>query len=231
MKTDRFFILFISLLFIAGLAEGFAQDDAAALRRRDVRREERLRQQLPAPPRIDSVLLNGGLKEVKEDGRIALTLEGGGARGLYHIGVIKALEENDIPIDYISGTSMGAIIGALYASGYSADEMAAIATSGDVEQWVTGRIDDRYKFFYNQRENTPSMFSVYANIQSDTLSSRQSLNLALPHAFINTAQIDMALIELFSSASAGRLRPTCCSMLSTASSSSCGESEVVTTNA
>ncbi|MDO5488021.1 MAG: patatin-like phospholipase family protein [Rikenellaceae bacterium] len=202
MKTDRFFILFISLLFIAGLAEGFAQDDAAALRRRDVRREERLRQQQPAPPRIDSVLLNGTLKEVKEDGRIALTLEGGGARGLYHIGVIKALEENDIPIDYISGTSMGAIIGALYASGYSADEMAAIATSGDVEQWVTGRIDDRYKFFYNQRENTPSMFSVYANIQSDTLRSRQSLNLALPHAFINTAQIDMALIELFSSASA-----------------------------
>ena len=64
MKTDRFFILFISLLFIAGLAEGFAQDDAAALRRRDVRREERLRQQQPAPPRIDSVLLNGSLKEV-----------------------------------------------------------------------------------------------------------------------------------------------------------------------
>ena len=132
MKTDRFFILFISLLFIAGLAEGFAQDDAAALRRRDVRREERLRQQQPAPPRIDSVLLSGALNEVKEDGRIALTLEGGGARGLYHIGVIKALEENDIPIDYISGTSMGAIIGALYASGYSADEMAAIGRRGAV---------------------------------------------------------------------------------------------------
>ena len=89
MKTDRFFILFISLLFIAGLAEGFAQDAAASLRRRDVRQ----RQQQVAPPRIDSVLLRGSLDEVAEDGRIALTLEGGGARGLYHIGVIKALEE------------------------------------------------------------------------------------------------------------------------------------------
>lgn len=49
----------------------------------------------------------------------ALVLGSGGAEGLAHIGVIKALEENNIPIDIITGTSIGALIGGLYASGVS----------------------------------------------------------------------------------------------------------------
>ena len=49
--------------------------------------------------------------------RVGLVLSGGGARGLYHIGVLRALEENGIPVDYVAGTSMGAIIGGLYAAG------------------------------------------------------------------------------------------------------------------
>jgi NTE family protein len=53
-------------------------------------------------------------------------LSGGGSKGLAHIGVIKALEENRIPIDYIGGTSMGAIIGSLYAIGLTTDEMIEI---------------------------------------------------------------------------------------------------------
>jgi len=61
--------------------------------------------------------------------RIGLVLSGGGARGLAHIGVIKFLEEMKIPIDYISGTSMGAIVGGLYASGLSPDELERIVTS------------------------------------------------------------------------------------------------------
>lgn len=134
------------------------------------------------------------------EGKIGLVLAGGGAKGLYHIGVIKALEENDIPIDYVSGTSMGAIIGALYAAGYTTDEMTAIVTSGKVEEWVSGKIDDKYKFFYTERQDVPSMFSVYMDVKRDTLASRNSLNLALPHAFINTSQIDMALTELFAAA-------------------------------
>ncbi|MBO5688053.1 MAG: patatin-like phospholipase family protein, partial [Alistipes sp.] len=68
-----------------------------------MRRAARLRSREVEPVRIDSALLEGGVRRVGERGRIALSLEGGGARGLYHIGVIKALEENDIPIDYISG--------------------------------------------------------------------------------------------------------------------------------
>lgn len=55
--------------------------------------------------------------------KVGLVLSGGGAKGMTHIGIIRALEENHIPIDYIAGTSMGAIIGSLYAMGYSPDEM------------------------------------------------------------------------------------------------------------
>nr|AUN37331.1 putative patatin-like phospholipase [uncultured bacterium] len=55
--------------------------------------------------------------------RIGLVLSGGGARGLAHVGVLKALEELRIPVDYIAGTSMGAIVGGLYATGMSADEL------------------------------------------------------------------------------------------------------------
>ena len=53
--------------------------------------------------------------------KVGLVLSGGGAKGAAHIGVIKALEENNIPIDYVAGTSIGAIIGSLYAMGYTPD--------------------------------------------------------------------------------------------------------------
>jgi NTE family protein len=61
--------------------------------------------------------------------RIGLVLSGGGARGIAHIGVLKVLEEQHIPIDAIAGTSMGAVVGGLYASGLTAREIEAIVTS------------------------------------------------------------------------------------------------------
>lgn len=61
--------------------------------------------------------------------KIGLVLSGGGAKGLAHIGVLKVLEKYNIPIDYITGTSMGSIIGSLYAIGYSANKIEEIANS------------------------------------------------------------------------------------------------------
>lgn len=61
--------------------------------------------------------------------KVALVLSGGAAKGLAHVGVIKALEENDIPIDYIVGTSMGGIIGGSYAAGMSPYQIENIVTS------------------------------------------------------------------------------------------------------
>jgi len=70
--------------------------------------------------------------------KIGLVLAGGGAKGAAHIGVLKALEEMHIPIDYITGTSMGAYVGGLYASGMSADEIEAFI---DTVDWNSGFVD------------------------------------------------------------------------------------------
>ena len=72
---------------------------------------------------------------------VGLVLSGGGAKGIAHIGVIKALEENNIPIDYIAGTSMGAIVGGLYASGYTTDEMLQLIASKECVAAAAGQID------------------------------------------------------------------------------------------
>ena len=63
--------------------------------------------------------------------RVGLVLSGGGARGAAHVGAIRLLEEMQIPVDYVVGTSMGAIIGALYAVGYTADEMDSLMMTQD----------------------------------------------------------------------------------------------------
>jgi len=63
--------------------------------------------------------------------RIGLVLSGGGARGAAHIGVLKVLEENHVPVDVIAGTSMGAVVGGLYASGLTAAEVEQVMTSVD----------------------------------------------------------------------------------------------------
>ena len=71
------------------------------------------------------------LNAFAEPQRTGLVLSGGAARGLAHIGVLKALEEQGIQIDAIAGTSMGAVIGGLYASGYSVEELRQLALSLD----------------------------------------------------------------------------------------------------
>src|SRR5450631_584217 len=66
--------------------------------------------------------------------RVCLVLSGGGARGMAHIGVLKVLEELKVPIDCIAGTSMGAVVGGLYASGMSASEIDATMRSVDWQE-------------------------------------------------------------------------------------------------
>lgn len=77
----------------------------------------------------DAEILIQAANDFSDRPKIGLVLSGGGARGLVHIGVLKALEENNIPIDLIVGTSIGSVIGGLYASGYSCDEITQILKS------------------------------------------------------------------------------------------------------
>jgi NTE family protein len=71
--------------------------------------------------------------------KVGLALSGGGARGTAHVGVLQVLEELEIPVDYIAGTSMGAIVGGLYASGYDAAEILRIVEDLDWEKAMTDR--------------------------------------------------------------------------------------------
>lgn len=82
--------------------------------------------------------------------RIGVVLSGGGAKGMAHVGVLKVLEELNIPIDYIAGTSMGAIIGGLYAYGYSAHELDSILRATDWSKLLNDAPDWRDVFYMNK---------------------------------------------------------------------------------
>jgi Predicted esterase of the alpha-beta hydrolase superfamily len=126
---------------------------------------------------------------------VGVVMSGGGAKGLYHIGVLEALEENGVPIDYVAGTSMGSIIAAMYAAGYSPAQMREIVASGVVKEWVSGRIDPRYTPYYQQIGHNPSFISVRLNLGNSGKRFRVT-NL------ISSTPIEMALTELFAPASA-----------------------------
>lgn len=126
--------------------------------------------------------------------QVGLVFSGGGAKGLAHIGVLKALEENHIPIDYIVGTSMGGVVGGMYASGYSPAEIEKIALSDNFQNWVSGDFSNNYKFFFDKKPENPSF--VTAKLQIDT-----GFNVKLRSNLIDDVPLNYALLELFGQAS------------------------------
>ena len=90
---------------------------------------------------------------------VGLVLSGGGAKGLSHIGVIKALEENGIPIDYISGTSIGSIVGGLYAVGLSPDDIISLMKTEQFRTWYTG--EGEREFFTHLYSGYPTPIAAY----------------------------------------------------------------------
>jgi len=127
--------------------------------------------------------------------KVGLVLSGGGAKGLAHIGVLKALEENNIPIDYVAGTSMGGIVGALYSAGYSPKEIEYMALSSDFQDWVSGKYDSDYSYFYQKKDLNPSFIS--AKLKIDT-----GFQVKLRSNLVNDVPLNFALIELLAQASA-----------------------------
>lgn len=88
-----------------------------------------------------------------KDLKVGLVLSGGGAKGLAHIGALKVIEEAGVKIDYITGTSMGAIVGALYASGYSANELDSIFKNTDFESLIQDNVPRSAKTFYEKEDS------------------------------------------------------------------------------
>lgn len=85
--------------------------------------------------------------------KIGLVLSGGGAKGFAHIGVLKVLEKAGVKIDYIGGTSMGAVVGGLYASGYNATQIDSIFEYTDFDELLKDYIPRTSKSFYEKRND------------------------------------------------------------------------------
>lgn len=91
--------------------------------------------------------------ELKDKPKIGLVLSGGGAKGLAHIGVLKVLEEAGVKVDYVAGTSMGAIVGGLYASGYNATQIDSIFRKINFDDLIREKIPRTSKNFYEKRND------------------------------------------------------------------------------
>jgi NTE family protein len=115
-----------------------------------------------------------------------------------HIGIIRALEENNIPIDYITGTSMGAIIGSLYAMGYSPDDMEALLRSPDFKRWYTGQVEDKYSYYFKQARPTPEFINLRFEFK-DSLTVRPQI---LPTNIVNPIQMNLVFVQLYAQATA-----------------------------
>jgi len=89
----------------------------------------------------------------KKDPKVGLVLSGGGAKGLAHIGTLKVIDSLGIRIDYIAGTSMGAIIGSLYASGYSGNQLDSIFKNVDFDKILNDNIPRAARTFYERENN------------------------------------------------------------------------------
>jgi len=129
--------------------------------------------------------------------RVGLVMSGGGARGIAHLGVIKALEEHGIPIDYVAGTSMGAVVAGMYASGATPDEIIEILKSDDFKRWSTGEIEEKFTFFYKHIDRNPAIIGLRFDI--DLSHGIDSLHIIpqLPSNVISPVQMNYAFVELF----------------------------------
>ncbi|MEX0823365.1 MAG: patatin-like phospholipase family protein [Balneolaceae bacterium] len=91
--------------------------------------------------------------------KVGLVLSGGGAKGIAHIGIIKALEEAGVRIDYITGTSMGSLVGGLYAIGYSSDQLEEIALSNNWQDLFSEKADRKYISNYEKIQDSRTNIS------------------------------------------------------------------------
>lgn len=135
-------------------------------------------------------LISGNIKAES----VGLVLSGGGAKGIAHIGVIQALEDNNIPINYVTGTSMGAIVGGLYASGYTPQEMMELIMSKGFTDWSTGVINTDLTYYFDKSIPTPAFINFNFALKDTT---KQSSSI-IPASIINPIPMNFAFMELFS---------------------------------
>ena len=121
--------------------------------------------------------------------KIGVVLSGGAASGIAHIGVLKALEENHIPIDYITGTSMGALVGSLYAVGLSPKQIEEFVKSDRFKNMSEGTIDEKYAYYFKHNDDNSSWITY-------PLSFDSSITTTLPTNVISSISMDFGIMEI-----------------------------------
>lgn len=133
-------------------------------------------------------VVGSAAEEDSERPRIGLVLSGGGARGAAHVGVLKVLEENRIPIDMIAGTSFGAIIGGLYASGYSAGELEEILLGIDWKATLSNRAPRNQRSFRRKQDDNGFLIKFKVGFKDG--------ELKLPTGLVNPNNLRLTLRDL-----------------------------------
>ena len=132
------------------------------------------------------------IKELKNDKdrndlKVALVLSGGGAKGYAHLGVLRVLEKEDIKIDYIAGTSIGALVGTLYSIGYSVDEIEKVLDNLNIESFLESGSD--LTGLDLDKKETLKKYSFYINFDNE-------LNYSLPKGLRETEELYLVVKNL-----------------------------------
>jgi len=127
--------------------------------------------------------------------KVGLVFSGGGAAGLTHIGVIKALEENEIPIDYITGASFGALVGGLYAAGYTPQEMQRFFESEEFLLALRGNLPERDVYYFTKDRYDASMLNIQLSLDEEIVK-------ALPSNVVTPDLMEYMLIDILEPAAA-----------------------------
>ena len=141
---------------------------------------------------------------VKSRPKVGLVLSGGGAKGAAHIGVIKYIEKAGIPIDYVAGTSMGSIIGGLFALGYSSDEILDIISTVDWDTLISNKVDRKKISYTRKYENRTQLVTIPFSFSTDNEEIQaRSFKNSLPTGIVSGDNV----INLFNSLSVGYSDP------------------------
>ncbi len=131
------------------------------------------------------VLINISFQSLSQ--KIGVVLSGGGAMGFAHIGVLKALEEHQIPIDFITGASSGALVGAMYAAGYSPKDIESYVKSDKFKTITDGTLQTHNRFFFFNENEDADIISF--GVSLDSLNQR-----ILPVKFKNSTFLDYQML-------------------------------------
>ena len=141
---------------------------------------------------------------VKPRPKVGLVLSGGGAKGAAHIGVLKYIEEAGIPIDFIAGTSMGSIVGGMFALGYSSDEILSIISEVDWDRLISNQVDRQKISYERKNESRSQIITVPFSTGTDKQElQKRSFKNSLPTGIVSGDN----LINLFNSLSVGYSDP------------------------